>query len=118
MQSELLTVSEYMTSIPNERKQALNKIRQLCLQYLTGYEETMHYKMPTYLKNGISEVAFNSQKNYISLYIMKDVLEKYRPQLKDCGKGCIRYKNISSIDFELIGNILSDVYNLNNPVCP
>lgn len=118
MQSELLTVDEYMISVPDERQESLNKIRQLCLKYLIGYEETMRYKMPTYLKNGISEVAFNSQKNYISLYIMKDILKKYRPQLKDCGKGCIRYKNISLIDFELIENILSDIYHLDHQVCP
>lgn len=118
MQNELNTVDEYLSSVPAGRLIALNKIRELCNKYLVGYHETMFYKMPTYLKNGISEVAFNSQKNYISLYIMKDVLDKYRSELKDCGKGCIRFKKPDEIDFNLVENIIKDVASVSAYICP
>lgn len=117
MQSELNTVDEYLLSVPTERLIVLNKIRELCNKYLVGYHETMFYKMPTYLNNGISEVAFNSQKNYISLYIMKDVLHKYRSELKDCGKGCIRFRKLDEIDFNLVENIIQDVANSSADIC-
>ena len=38
---------------------------------LKGYEENMAYGGPTYNKNGVIEVAFASQKNFIGLYILK-----------------------------------------------
>lgn len=108
MQSELLTVDEYMLSVPPVRSEALNKIRALCQKYLAEADETMMYKMPTYLKDGVSIFAFNSQKNYISFYVMNGVLDKYRDKFKNCGKGCIRFQKPSEIDFHLIEQILQD----------
>lgn len=72
---------------------------------LQGYEEVMAYGIPGYRKDNVPEVSFNSQKNYISLYILKkDVLGQYREDLKDVnvGKGCIRYTKPEKIDFDLI----------------
>lgn len=112
MISELLTVDEYIESVPIARINAINTIRKLCQKYLINHQETMFYKMPTYIKNDIAAVAFNNQKNYISLYIMNNVIDKYRNQFKDCGKSCIRFKKVEDIDFELIGQILAEIESL------
>ena len=119
MQSTARTVDEYLKTVPPERLAALSKLRQLCLQTLSGYEESMSYGMPSYSKGGIVEIGFNSQKHYISFYILKkEVLEKYRDQLKDCGKGCIRYRRPDQIDFEIVEKLLEATASSDAAICP
>jgi uncharacterized protein YdhG (YjbR/CyaY superfamily) len=67
MQSIATDVSSYLQELPDDRRVSLMKLRQLCLDTLVGYEEGMDYGMPGYKKNGVVEVGFASQKNYISL---------------------------------------------------
>jgi uncharacterized protein YdhG (YjbR/CyaY superfamily) len=55
------------------------------------------------------EASFASQKQYISLYGLKqDVVNESRAALKGCniGKGCIRFSNPERIDFELVEKLL------------
>lgn len=111
MQSRAQTVTEYMREVPNDRLDALTELREMCLQTLSGYKETMEYGMPTYSHANHPQVAWNSQKNYISLYLMHSgVIKKYKPQLKnlDVGKSCIRYKKADQMNFNLIRQMLAD----------
>ena len=67
MQSDAADVSTYLEEVPENRQDSLEKMRALCLEILDGYEENMEYGMPSYKKkDGEVEVAFASQKNYIS----------------------------------------------------
>lgn len=109
MQSKARSVDEYLKEVPSERLEAMKKLRELCVKYLANHLEGMTYGMPSYSKDGSVSVAFNSQKNYIALYILKkEVLDVYRDQLKDIGKGCIRFKKPSDIDFTIVGKVLRD----------
>ncbi len=120
MQSSVQTVDEYLEQAPTERRAALKKLRELCRDILRGYEEVMEYGMPVYKKNGTGEVAFASQKNYISLYIMKqDVLAVRLPLLSglNVGKGCIRYTRPEKIDFAVIEKLLQATVNSASPIC-
>lgn len=119
MQSTATSVDEYLETVPPERLTALARLRQLCLSTLSGYEESMQYGMPSYSKDGIVEVGFNSQKNYISLYVLKkDVADRYRDQLKDMGKGCIRYRRPEQIDFAVVEKLLADTASSSAEICP
>ncbi len=119
MQSTAATVSEYLDSVPTDRLAALTRLRQLCLTTLKGYEEGMQYGMPSYSKDGTVEIGFNSQKNYISLYVLKkDVVDRYRDQLKDVGKGCIRYRKPEQIDFEIVEKLLAETASSSAEICP
>jgi len=86
-----------------------------------GYEESMAYGMPSYKKQGGEvEVAFASQKNYISLYILKEeVLDKYRADLAhvNLGKGCVRYRQPHQINFELVTQLLEESYQSDSEIC-
>lgn len=120
MQSKALTVTEFLKEVPAERLDALKKIRKICREELKGYQETMRYGMPSYQKNGIVEVAFNSQKNYIALYILKaGSLKKNLENLigVSVGKGCIRYSKPDKIDFAVIRKMLLDIYLSTEPIC-
>ncbi len=119
MQSTATTVDEYLKSVTSERLVAVTKLRELCLTTLSDYEESMQYGMPSYSKNGIVEVGFNSQKNYISFYVLKkDVVDRYRNQLKDAGKGCIRYRKPEQIDFAIVEKLLEETAISSADICP
>jgi uncharacterized circularly permuted ATP-grasp superfamily protein len=44
MQSEAKDVDTYLKEVPEDRRQALTKIRELCLKELKGYNEAMMYE--------------------------------------------------------------------------
>ena len=121
MQSKALTVDQYLKEIPQDRHAALTRLRKLCLEFLVGYEENMDYGMPGYkVADGEIEVSFASQKNYISLYILKeDVLNKYRQDLSglNVGKGCIRYSKPGKIDFKMVEKLLIESRDSESPIC-
>ena len=121
MQSDAKKVDEYLTEVPEARRQALERLRQLCQDTLNGYEESMEYGMPSYKVPGSEvEVAFASQKNYISLYVLKEaVLNEFRPALAglNLGKGCVRYTQPEKIDFEVIEQLLAASRDSDSPIC-
>ena len=108
MQSTAATVDEYMQTVPPERLEALTRLRELCRNTLSGYQESMQYGMPSYSRDGEVAVSFNSQKNYISLYVPQKVADQYRDQLKNVGKSCIRYTRPEQIDFALVERLLAE----------
>ncbi|MBL7745754.1 MAG: DUF1801 domain-containing protein [Chitinophagaceae bacterium] len=120
MQSKAANVDLYLKEVPADRLAALTKIRQLCLEELKGYKETMRYGMPCYEKNNIAEIGFASQKNNIALYILKlDVMQKYKGELKgvSTGKGCIRFTKPDKIDFDVVKKMLSGTFASTNTIC-
>ena len=121
MQSKARNVDEYLIEIPESRREALAKLRMLCKEILVGYEESMEYGMPSYKQSGREvEVAFASQKNYISFYILKeDVLNKYRDALSglNLGKGCIRYRKPQQIDYKIVQELLLESYRSGSEIC-
>jgi uncharacterized protein YdhG (YjbR/CyaY superfamily) len=120
MQSKAKTVSAYLDEVPADRRPALARLRQLCLQHLTGFEESMDYGEPCYSRNGVAEVGFASQKNNIALYILrKDVLDTHRDAFpkSNIGKGCIRYRNPDKIDFNLVKTMLIETRKSKGQVC-
>jgi uncharacterized protein YdhG (YjbR/CyaY superfamily) len=120
MKSYAKNVDEYLEEVPEERLVTLKELRALCKKLLTGYEESMAYKMPSYKKNDIVEVAFASQKQHICVYILKhDVMLANNEALAGLnhGKGCIRYSNPDKIDFKLISKLLTETVESSNRIC-
>ncbi|WP_406322402.1 iron chaperone [Streptomyces sp. NBC_01637] len=109
VQSKAEDVDEYLAEIPQERQEALGRLRQMCRQELEGFAEVMAYGMPAYERNGVGEVAFASQKNYISFYLLRsDVREAFEERLAgyDMGKACLRFRKPENIDFDLVRDLL------------
>ena len=132
MQSKALTPEQYLSELPEDRKEAMFKLRNAIKESLPkGFEEVMSYGMLGYvvphsiypngyhcdpkLPLGFMNVA--SQKNFIALYHMgiygsKDLLDwfvaEYPKHCKtklDMGKSCIRFKRMDDIPFELIAEL-------------
>jgi len=120
MQSESPNVEGYMQELPAERKVPLAELRRLCAESLGGYQECMEYGMPAYKRNGNVEVAFASQKQYISLYVLKqEVVDRHRASLggSSIGKGCIRFAKPDHIDFDAVRRLLVDVASSKSEPC-
>jgi uncharacterized protein YdhG (YjbR/CyaY superfamily) len=120
MRSNAKDVETYLKEVEVDRRESLTQLRKLCLEILDGYEESMEYGMPSYKKDSEVEIAFASQKQYISFYILKeDVLNKHRHLLKglNLGKGCIRYSKPEKIDFNVVEKLLTDSYLSESEIC-
>jgi uncharacterized protein YdhG (YjbR/CyaY superfamily) len=122
VKTQATDVNTYLLEVPDDRRAALEHLRQLCLEVLEGYEEDIRYGMPCYTRPGAAEpeVAFASQKNYISLYILKqDVMQANRHLLggASLGKGCIRYSKPARIDFDVVKKLLLETRTSSNEIC-
>ncbi|MFJ4470833.1 iron chaperone [Streptomyces sp. NPDC089424] len=109
VQSNAADVDTYLAEFPQERREALSRLRELCRAELTGFREVMAYGMPAYERDGAAEIAFAGQKQYISFYLMRgDVREAFEDRLAghDMGKGCLRFRKPELIDFDLVRDLL------------
>ncbi len=136
MKIEANSPQQYLELIPEDRKQAMNKLRQTILDNLPrGFHEEMSYGMIGYVvphsiypagyhcdpKLPLPFMNIASQKNFIAFYHMgiyanKDILEwftneypKHSKQKLDMGKSCIRFKKPDQIPFELIGELVQKI---------
>jgi len=136
MQSKALTPEQYLTELPEERKEAMNKLRQTIKDNLPkGFEEVMSYGMLGYVvphsiyPNGyhcnpklpLPFINLASQKNFIAVYHMgvyanKELLDwfvteypKHSKTKIDMGKGCLRFKKMDTIPFEFIGELVAKI---------
>lgn len=110
VQSKAVTVDAYLDEADDTRRPALDRIRALANETLTGWDEGMEYGMAAWRK-GESLTALANQKGYIAFYAGQGAIQRHADGLKgvDCGKGCIRYKNIGKIDYEVVRSILEDI---------
>jgi uncharacterized protein YdhG (YjbR/CyaY superfamily) len=120
--SSAADVDAYMEEVAEpDRLTALVRIRELCRMELAGYEEVMAYGMPAYRRPGAEpEVAFAGQKQYVALYLMRpDVREAFGARLagQDMGKGCLRFRRMELIDFDLLRDLLRATAAAPGPVC-
>ena len=120
MRSDADDVDGYLAQVPADRRAVLSALRELCGQLLPGFDEAMRYGMPTYSRDEVAEIAWASQKRYISLYVIRaDVLDAHRERLPglDVGKGCIRYRSPAAVDFTVVQSMLVAVAARRGPVC-
>ena len=128
-QSDAATVQEYLSELPEDRREALDAVRRVILENLPeGYQETMQFGMisyiiplerypKTYNGQGLAYVSLASQKNYMSLYLMcvygdseteQWFTERFRASGKklNMGKSCLRFKKLEDLPLELIGEVI------------
>jgi hypothetical protein len=136
MQSKATTPEQYLAELPEDRRIAMEKLRNIALKNLPkGFKEVMSYGMLGYVvphetyPNGyhctpeLPLPFFNiaSQKNSINIYHMvlygnKDMhdwfVAEYPKHCKsklDMGKSCVRFKKMDDIPYDLIGELLTKI---------
>ena len=114
------TVDEYISHAPLERRDALEFLRKLCREELTGFAEAMKHGMPSYLRDDEVEVAFASQKSYISLYVLRQAAVQAnvdRLSGLSVGKGAIRFARPEQIDPATVRALLRATVTDSGPIC-
>ncbi|UGT57146.1 iron chaperone [Nocardia asteroides] len=109
VQSAAPDVDTYLAELPDDRRTALTRVRDLCRAELPGFTEVMAYGMPGYERDGTGEIAFASQKRYISFYLLRsDVRDAFAERLAhhDMGKGCLRFRDPAQVDYDLLRDLL------------
>jgi Domain of unknown function (DU1801) len=132
MQSKATTVAEYLLSLPEDRRQAVEAVRQVILKNLDkDYEEGIQYGMIGYYvphrvfpagyhcdpKQPLPFAALGSQKNYMSLYMMcvygeSDLARWFREawaktgKKLDMGKSCVRFKKLDDLALEVVAEAI------------
>jgi uncharacterized protein YdhG (YjbR/CyaY superfamily) len=136
MSSTALTPQEYLSNLPDDRKEVMQKLRNSIIENIPqGFEEVMSYGMLGFViphsiypegyhcdpKLPLPFMNLASQKNFIALYHMgiyadNKLLEwfvaEYPKHCKaklDMGKSCIRFKKLDDIPYELIGDLAGKV---------
>lgn len=132
MKIEAKNPEEYIASLPDERKEAMAKLRQTILDNIPdGFKEEMSYGMIGYVvphtiypdgyhcspELPLPFLSIASQKNFVSLYHMGIYADKglhdwfvgeYPKYVKtklDMGKSCIRFKKVETIPYDLIAEL-------------
>ncbi|WP_281288790.1 DUF1801 domain-containing protein [Saccharopolyspora hirsuta] len=98
----------------------MTRIRELCRAELSGFDEVMNHGMPAYQRDGVAEIAFASQKQYISFHLLRsDVRAAFAERLTghDAGKGCLRFRKVESIDFDLLRDLLEETATTRGEAC-
>ncbi len=135
MQSKAQTVAQYLAELPEERRAAISKIRDVIRKSLPkGYEEGMQYGMIGYFvphsifpdgyhcdpKQPLPFASLASQKNHMALYLMciygseshkawfKEAWEKTGKKL-DMGKSCVRFKELEDVPLTVVGQAIKKV---------
>ncbi len=135
MQSSAKSVSEYIKSLPEDRKKAITVVRAAIRKSLPkGYEEVMQYGMISYVvplslypdgylgdgKTPLPYVSLASQKGYMSVYLMglyadSNLLElfvkSYAASGKklNMGKSCVRFKNVENLPLNVLSKAVSKI---------
>lgn len=136
MQSKAATVDDYLAELPDDRKEAISKLRKVIKKNLPkGFKEQMGYGMIGYVvphskypagyhckpEDPLPFLNVASQKNFIAVYHMglygsPDLMKwftaahaKASAKKLDMGKSCIRYKKPEDIPYELIGELASKI---------
>jgi uncharacterized protein YdhG (YjbR/CyaY superfamily) len=132
MQYKADTPDDYISQVPEERQEAMNKLRKVIKDNLPkGFEEGIQYGMIGYYvphsmypdgyhctpSEPLPFMSFASQKNSVNLYHMgiyaKPELHdwfvneypKHCKRKLDMGKSCMRFKKLDEIPFDLIAEL-------------
>ena len=132
MRSEASTVDAYLSSLPDDRRGALGKVRKVILKHLPkGFVEVMNWGMITYevplvtypdTYNGkpLMLAALASQKNHMAVYLSgiyqsedarSDFEKAYMKSGKrfDVGKSCVRFRTLDDLPLPLIGETIASI---------
>lgn len=133
MKIEAHSPDDYVAKVPDDRRAAFEKLREVIKSNLPrDFEETMSYGMIGYVvphrvypagyhcspELPLPFMSIANQKNFLAFYHMgmyaqPELLEWFVNQYNslglrklDMGKSCVRFKKPEEIPFELIGSLV------------
>jgi uncharacterized protein YdhG (YjbR/CyaY superfamily) len=135
VQSKATSVKDYLAELPQERRAALQAVREVILENLDHeFEEGMQYGMiGYYVPHSVYPPGYHcdprqplpfanlaSQKNHMALYLMcvygdQNHRTRFETEWKkagkklDMGKSCVRFKKLDDLALGVIGETIRQV---------
>lgn len=100
------SVDEYISQFPADRREVMEKTRQIIREAAPKATEKISWGMPTYhLKENL--VHFAMHKNHLGFYPSPEGIEAFSKQLEEYKKtkGAVQFPLAKPIPYELIGQI-------------
>lgn len=129
-------IDDYISQLPEDKKEAIIKLRKVVLENIPkGFEECLNYNTISYViphklypagyhcqpELPVPFVSIAAQKNFVAfyhmgIYAMPQLLKwftqefpKHSTAKLDMGKSCTRFKNPEKIPFALMGELMQKV---------
>ncbi len=101
------TIDEYITGFPPDVQEKLQKVRATIRKAAPVAQETIKYRMPTFLLNG-NLVYFAGFKNHIGFYPIPSGIKEFEKELSvyKQGRGSVQFPLDKPIPYGLISRIV------------
>jgi len=100
------TIDEYLASLSNDKRAALERLRKIIQAAAPGAEECISYQLPAFRLDGRGLVWFGAAANHCAIYGVvgadKDELERYDTS----GKGTIRFQTDDPLPAHLVRKLV------------
>jgi len=130
MRSEATSVDDYLSELPDDRREAIEAVRAVIVENLPeGIVETMNwgmiaYEIPlerypdTYNGQPLLFAALASQKRHMavylhSIYVDEETRDRFESAYRDTGKrmdigaSCVRFRRLEDLPLDLIGEAIA-----------
>jgi uncharacterized protein DUF1801 len=128
----VLTVNQWLASVPAERKDAINAVRDAVNEHLPkGYEETVDWGMlawvvplatlpDTYNGHPLMLAALGAHKKLMTIYLMTvygdpKIRREFETAYKKAGKkldmggSCVHFKTLDDLPLDVVGDTIARV---------
>ncbi len=102
------TIDEYLAALSDDKRAALQKLRETIRRAAPGAEEVISYRLPAFRLNGLL-VAFGATANHCAFFPMSgSMVEAFHDELKgyDTSKGTIRFQPNKPLPAALVRKIV------------
>ena len=102
------TIDEYLAALSDDKRAALEKLRQTIRRAAPGAEEVISYRLPAFRLNGML-VAFGATANHCAFFPMSgSMVATFKDDLKDfdTSKGTIRFQPDKPLPVSLVRKIV------------
>lgn len=101
------TVEEYLSTVPEDVKEALQQLRTIIRQTAPKAKEEISYNMPAYRQHGVL-VYFAACKNHIGFYPTSSPIRVFKKELAayQTSKGAIQFPLDKKLPVQLIKQIV------------
>ncbi len=105
--AEPQTIDEYIAGFPPDVQKILTKVRTTIRRAAPGAEETIKYRMPTFMLNG-NLVYFAGFEKHIGFYPVPTGIQAFEKELSvyKQGRGSVQFPLDQPIPFDLISRIV------------
>ena len=102
------TIDEYLAALSEDKRAALEKLREAIRAAAPEAEECISYQLPAFRQNGML-VAFGATANHCAFYLMSSsTVEAHKDELKDydTSKGTIRFQADKPLPVALVRKLV------------